>query len=179
MPEGTIPDPTDRGTQRPNAPPLQKKGDKFIPLECPDFEFEISLPPDVSPDDPITLFILYYTPEIIESIVQHTNNVVRKPQDSTQPRARANAWYPTCTKEIYLFLAIRIYMMLFPLDEVADYWNSNRLFPQHEITQLMCRDRFQELHMRYRVAPPTGYKTLWDRVCILSKSLLILLESFD
>ena len=138
MPEGTVPDPTDRGTQRPNAPPLQKRGDKFIPLECPDFEFEISLPPDVSPDDPIALFILYYTPEIIDSIVQHTNNVVRKPQDSMQPRARENAWYLTCAKEIYLFLAIRIYMMLFLLDEVADYWNNNKLFPQHEITQLMC-----------------------------------------
>jgi hypothetical protein len=165
MSEGTVPDPTDRGTQRPNAPPLQSKGDKFIPMDCPDFEFEITLPMDVSADDPITLFTLYYNPKIIESIVQHTNNAVRKAQDPTQPRARANGWYPTCAKEIYLFLAIRIYMMLFPMDEVSDYWNSNKLFPQHEITKLMTRDRFQELHMRYRVAP-AGHKTLWDRVCI-------------
>ena len=152
MPEGTVPDPTDRGTQRPNAPPLQSKGDKFIPM-------------DVSADDPITLFTLYYTPKIIESIVQHMNNTIRTAQDPSQPRARANAWYPTCTKEIYLFLAIRIYMMLFPMDEISDYWNSNKLFPQHEITKLMARDRCQELHMRYRVAP-AGHKTLWDRVCI-------------
>jgi hypothetical protein len=142
MPEGTEPDPTDRGTQRPNAPPLRKKGDKFIPFECPDFDFEITLPPDSSPDDPITIFTLYYTSEIIESIVQHTNNVPREAQDPSKPNARANQWYPTCAGEIYLFLAIRIYMTLFPLDEVADYWNSHKLFPQHVITQYMSRNRF-------------------------------------
>ena len=58
----------------PNAPPLQEKGDKFIPLKCPDFEAEITLPMNVSPDDSITLFTLYYTPEIIDQIVRHTNN---------------------------------------------------------------------------------------------------------
>ena len=69
MPEDTVPDPTDQGTQRPNESPLQRKEDKFIPFECPDFETEITLPMDVSPDDPITLFTLYYTPEIIDQIV--------------------------------------------------------------------------------------------------------------
>jgi hypothetical protein len=69
MLEDTVPDPTDQGTQRLNAPPLQEKEDKFIPLECPDFEAEITLFIDVSPDDPITLFTLYYTLEIIDQIV--------------------------------------------------------------------------------------------------------------
>ena len=45
---------------------------------------------DTSPDDPITLFTLYYTPEIIESIVLHTNNVQRKAQDPSKADARAN-----------------------------------------------------------------------------------------
>ena len=90
MIEGTEPDPTDRGTQRPNVAPLQEKGTKFIPFECPDFEFEITLPTDTSPDDPITLFTLYYTPEIIQSIAYHTNNVRREAQDPSKPNTRAN-----------------------------------------------------------------------------------------
>jgi hypothetical protein len=69
MLEGTKPDLTDQRTQRPNAPLLRKKGDKFIPFECPDFDFKITLSPDTSLDDLITLFILYYTLEIIELIV--------------------------------------------------------------------------------------------------------------
>lgn len=163
MPEGTEPDPTDRGTQRPNLRPLPRKGDRFIPMKCPNFEMEITLPPDTSPDDPISLFTLYYSPEIIESIVRYTNNVRRKPQDPSQSHARANAWYPTCTEELYLYFAIRVYMTEFPLDEIASYWSSNKLYPQHRLMRYMSRDRFQELHMRYRVAPP-GHQDLWGRV---------------
>jgi hypothetical protein len=69
MSEGTVPDPTDRGTQRLNAPSLQSKGDKFIPIDCPDFEFKITLLIDVSADNLMTLFTLYYTFKIIELIV--------------------------------------------------------------------------------------------------------------
>ena len=173
MPEDTEPDPTDRGTQRPNVRPLQNKGTKFVPFECPDFEFEITLPDYTSPDDPITLFTLYFTPEIVESIAWHTNNVHREARDPTKPDARANKWYPTCGKEIYIFLAIRIYMTLFPMDEIADYWSSQKLFPYHYITRYMSRNRFQELHMRYRVAP-ARHEELWDQVSTMSKLLLIL-----
>jgi hypothetical protein len=167
MLEGTEPDPTDKGTQRPNAKPLQKKGNTFIPMECPDFDMEITLPLNTSPDDPISLFTLYYTPEIIESIVRYTNEVPREPQNPSMPYARANAWYPTCAEEIYLYFAIRVYMTEFPIDDVAGYWSSNPLFPQHRLMKFISRDRFQELHMRFRVAPP-GHVDLWDRVSVLS-----------
>jgi hypothetical protein len=104
MPEATEPDPTDRGTQRPNVTPLQEKGTEFILFECPDFEFEITLPANASPEDPITLFTLYYTPEIVQSIVQCTNNLPWEAQDPSRPKTRANQWYPTCEKELYIFI---------------------------------------------------------------------------
>ena len=73
MPEDTVFDSTDKGTLRPNAKPLLKKGDAFKPMGLPNFGWEINLPNDVSPDDPITLFTMYYTPEIINLIVEKTN----------------------------------------------------------------------------------------------------------
>jgi hypothetical protein len=66
MLEGTEPDPTDRGTQRLNAPPLQEKEDEFILFKCLNFEFKIILLTDIFPDNLITLFILYYTLDIID-----------------------------------------------------------------------------------------------------------------
>jgi hypothetical protein len=69
MPKGTEPDPTDQGTQRSNTALLQKKKDKFILFKCSDFEFKITFLINTSPDNSITLFTLYYTLEIIESIV--------------------------------------------------------------------------------------------------------------
>jgi hypothetical protein len=69
MLKGTVPDLTDQGTQRLNASLLQSKRDKFIFINCPDFEFKITFFINVFADNLITLFILYYTFKIIESIV--------------------------------------------------------------------------------------------------------------
>jgi hypothetical protein len=69
MLEGTVPDLTDQGTQRLNASLLQSKRDKFIFIDCPDFEFKITFFINVFADNLITLFILYYTFKIIELIV--------------------------------------------------------------------------------------------------------------
>ncbi len=69
MPEDTVFDPTDKGALRPKAKLIRKKGDSFEPMQLPYFDWEINLPENFSPDDPITLFTLYYTPEIIDLIV--------------------------------------------------------------------------------------------------------------
>jgi hypothetical protein len=150
MPEDTEFDPTDKGTLRPNAPPLRNKGDVFKPMQLPNFGWEINLPEDASPDDPITLFTMYYTPEIIDMIVEKTNSYLREPKDESSPYARANKWYPTCHGEIYVYFAIRIYMTLYICNEIADYWNTKDFTPEHPISAYMSRNRFQELHMRVR-----------------------------
>jgi hypothetical protein len=73
MPEDIIADTTDPGTYRPKALVLKTKSDHFEPMKLLDFEPEIYLPDYMSPDDPITIFILYYTPEIIKQIIESTN----------------------------------------------------------------------------------------------------------
>jgi hypothetical protein len=86
----TVFDSTDKGTLRPNEDPLRKQGSAFKPMQLPQFDWEINLPEHTSPDDPITLFTIYYTPEILNLIVEKTNNYMRKPQDESCPYARAN-----------------------------------------------------------------------------------------
>ena len=150
MPEDTIFDSTDKGTLRPNENPLRNQGDSFKPMQLPDWGWEINLPNNVSPDDPITLFTLYYTPEIVDLIVEKTNSYLREPQDDSCARARAKEWYPTSCREIYIYFAIRIYMTLHIDNKIADYWNTRDFALLHPITSYMSRDRFQELHMRVR-----------------------------
>jgi len=152
MPEDIVFDPTDKRTLRPNAKPLAKKGDVFYPMKLPDFDAEIRLPEDASPDDPITLFTMYYTPEIIEWIVQKTNSYDRYIKDDSLPRCRGNEWYQTCPGEIYTYFAIRVYMTLYIHNEISDYWDTRDYTPDHGVTGKMCRDHFQELHMRVRLA---------------------------
>jgi len=85
MPKDTIFNSTDKGTLRPNAKPLRKKGDVFKPMELPGFGYEITLLKHTSLNNTITLFTLYYTPEIIDLIVEKTNDYIREPKDNSLP----------------------------------------------------------------------------------------------
>ena len=89
MAEGTRYDTTDTGTLRPNVKPLQQIGTDFMPMELPEIDQEIHLLEYASPDDPITLFTLYYSPQMIDYIVYTTNEYPREPADPSRRHARA------------------------------------------------------------------------------------------
>jgi hypothetical protein len=78
MPKDTIFNSINKYTLRPNAKPLHAKGDVFKPMKLLNFAWEITLLKNTSPDDPITLFTMYYTLEIINIIVEKTNNYLYK-----------------------------------------------------------------------------------------------------
>ncbi|CZT42026.1 uncharacterized protein RSE6_01854 [Rhynchosporium secalis] len=116
------------------------------------FPPEIRLPEGIDADDPLHLFTMYFTPEIIQTIVDKTNQYERAPQDEMRPFARALQWYDTTVSELYIYFAIRIYMTYNIQNEISDYWSDKKFIAYHDITQYMARDRFQELHIRVRIA---------------------------
>ena len=72
-------DPTDPTTKRLDSPPLERAGSEFNRVQINQFGYTIQLPESSSPDDPITIFDLYYSPEIIDKLVLYINQFVRKP----------------------------------------------------------------------------------------------------
>jgi hypothetical protein len=64
---------------------------------------------------------MYYTPEIMDIIVEKTNEYTRESPDESHLYTRANQWYPTCRGELYIYFAIRIYITLIILNEISDY----------------------------------------------------------
>jgi transposase IS4-like protein len=144
MSANIIADPTDDGTLRPNEKPLPKAGTTFRPLKITPKEYKIHLPQGISPDDSFKLFQLYYTPDIISSIVEATNAYIREPEDPGLPYCRAHRFWdrPTCTSEIYIYLAIRIYMTIYVYNEISDYWSTSDIAPAHPISRHISRDRF-------------------------------------
>lgn len=66
MPEDTVADLTDLGTRRPDILPLKSHGDKFYPIHLPDYPPEIRILEGVDVDDLLSLFTMYFTPEIID-----------------------------------------------------------------------------------------------------------------
>jgi hypothetical protein len=140
------------GTLRPLAEPLHARGAQFKPMEIDDFDFEIHLPEDCSPDDPITLFTQYYNKDMIDAIVLATNSYQPALQPhELKPYSRVKDWYETCRSEIYLYLAVCIYMTVYPLNQIEDYWNTSPLAPFHPISKVLGRNRFQALRRRFRV----------------------------
>jgi hypothetical protein len=117
---------------------------------------------------------MYYTPEIIDMIAKHTNNYAREPKNELLPYTCANQWYPTCRGELYIYFAIYIYMTLYIINKISDYWDRSKITPAYAITSYMLRNRFQELHMRIRLAG-TDAKGAYAKV---SKAPLISLLFF-
>lgn len=158
-------DPIDKGTLRPVEPAIQSVGDAFKPLHVLDRPTYIILPDDVYPTNPFSLFNLYYTIEIMDYIVNITNEYDRAVSKTPEGRARGIDWHPTNRQEMYIFLSIRIYMTLHVENEIKDYWNTLKMAPIHPITKYMPRARFEELHIRYRVGDDDT--TTYTRVCHL------------
>ncbi|KAL5318233.1 hypothetical protein ACEPPN_013292 [Leptodophora sp. 'Broadleaf-Isolate-01'] len=69
----SVADPTDVGTLRPQLKVLPNAGTHFQPMRLDEFEYEVHMPEDYSPEDPISLFIQYYNPDIVKAIVLATN----------------------------------------------------------------------------------------------------------
>lgn len=164
MPKDTVEDPTDDGTLRPNEKPISKVGSGFEPMEIEDRDIEIHLPEGVDLDDPFTLFEVYYPSWIIDHIVDAINYYDRDVGDG--PWARGKEWYPTTPQEIWLYLAIRIYMTLHVENKIKDYWSTSPDDPIHPITKYLSKNRFFELHMRYRITNDDN--TTYSRVCTLT-----------
>jgi hypothetical protein len=73
----TVGDPTDpTGTVRPNLPPENGTGNYYVPLKCPEFSPIINLPPGVDSDNPIAIWDLFFTVDVLQIIVQNTNKKV-------------------------------------------------------------------------------------------------------
>jgi hypothetical protein len=96
MSSNTQNDPTDPATKCPNSPPLNCIRNKFIPMDIPEFGYEIQLPKSASCDDSIFLFDLYYSLEIKEKLVQYINKAQHNSKDSQKPHCHAANWYSTC-----------------------------------------------------------------------------------
>ena len=174
MPKDTIEDPTNNGTLHPNKKPISKVGSGFEPMNIEDRDIEITLPEGVDIERPFSLFELYYTDSVIDSMVDAINHYNRDVGEG--PWARGREWYPTTPREIWLYLAIRIYMTCHGENEMKDYWSTSLDDPIHPITKYLAKDRFLELHVRYRVGDDDD--TIYTRVrppSIISFQLLIIL----
>lgn len=94
-------------TCRPNKPPVEARGVEFYPLQAP--HCEPSIQP--LPSSALALFQHFIPESLVEKWVKYTNEALRPGcYGPPQKRSRKNTWKPTTTAEIYVWLAILIYI---------------------------------------------------------------------
>ncbi|PWW72383.1 hypothetical protein C7212DRAFT_348305 [Tuber magnatum] len=54
-------------------------------------------------------------------------------------------WYPVKAGEVMIFVSLIIYMGLYPISTVPDYWRKDGLSPQYRISRFMTQVRFEQL----------------------------------
>ena len=76
----SVPDSTDpEGARRPDEAPIKAISQNFEPLQMPIHQSKVNLPADIDLTDPFTLFSLFLTPDIIQTIIKSINQGLGTP----------------------------------------------------------------------------------------------------
>ena len=123
----TVEDPTDPGTLRPDDPPEVIPGEHFDQKSFPCFHSENLLPSDIDSSDPLPLFSLFWTSEVLVQLVHNINESARirssddDSDDDTPTYARFKRWTDIAVSDFLIWLSIYIYMGMHPENDRKNY----------------------------------------------------------
>ena len=95
---------------------------EFEPLHIDDWDNHGSpnLPPNVNTHDPFKLFSLFFTDEIMDKLVEWTNEHAELyPLDEEAEHPRP--WQPTCKQELYAYFTVQIHIGITVESCIEDY----------------------------------------------------------
>ena len=124
---------------------------KFEPLYIDDWDDYGSpnLPPNVNTHDPFELFSLFFTDEIMDKLVEWTNEhaeLYPPNEELEHPRA----WQPTCKQELYAYFAVQIHMGITIESCIEDYWKDLTTHgSEHIVKKYIGLKRFQQLDRHF------------------------------
>ncbi|KAJ3453586.1 hypothetical protein MRS44_017833 [Fusarium solani] len=142
-------------TCRPVFSPTTRCGAYFLPMEMPSRDLEVKS----LPQTPLELFQLFLPYSLVKSWVRYTNSWVQSLLQSRHlgPASRLRGWYETSVAEVYVWLAILIYIGIHKESTIHRHWETSSLGHQgadHSIRKYLTYDRFQLLQRHIRVFNP-------------------------
>jgi hypothetical protein len=122
---------------------------EYTPIQFNYHDSDITLPNSFQPESLITPYVIFsefFSKKQVELIVQHTN-LYAYYQNTKRNNSSDNnrKWTELTVNELKIWLALVIYMGIFKLPSIEDYWKSDDIYPTHEITNLMSLLRFQQI----------------------------------
>ena len=139
---------------------------KFEVMDINNTRGSAQIPDIIDGSNPETLFTLFFTPAVINLIVECTNlNAERTRSDPLAFRAKnirfrdspnQKPWRPITADEVLAFLGIQIYMGIHKEPLIANYWNTRtNKGPLHPLVRdAMGIDRWKQINRYFHVWNP-------------------------
>lgn len=89
------------------------------------------------------IFSQFFSAQLINTIVQNTNIYANSKIAKNKNTGRK--WDSLTVSEFKIWLALVIYMGIFKLPAIQDYWNQDPIYPSHAITKFMTLFSFQQI----------------------------------
>ena len=105
------------------------------PFEC------LVGPNTLIPDNPLDIFKLFFTDEILEVIIDASNQYA----GSTMPAERFSKWAKYTFDDLKAYFGFQILMSINCLPSFAEYWSKNPIMRYGPVADRISRDRFREL----------------------------------
>ena len=112
------------------------------------FAENVGMKVDIVGSEPIDVFNLFLTEEIISIMVNKTNKYAEQELEKKRPLRRSSRfhkWVPVNQNEMKLFLGLLLHMGRVKLPTMEHYWSSSSIYKFPFFSKIMSRNRFHLL----------------------------------
>lgn len=135
------------------------------------------MPPNVK--EPIDFFTLYYTGDLVNSIIQETNKHAKEKIENNQHSIKCDKWCDITKEEFLAFLAVILNMGTIHLPKLEEYWSTAATCRTPFFPETLTRDRFNQIFWTLRLKEPTlENATIGTRIQKVSSYLEYIDEKF-
>ena len=93
------------------------------------------------PDTPLSIFQLFYTSDLLQTIADQSNLYATE----TMRQEKLEKWVPISASDIRAFLGFQMLMGINNLPEIYDYWRKDPVYHYASVADRISRDRFREI----------------------------------
>ena len=112
------------------------------------------LPEDIDCQSPIQLFQLFFTDELLKTLVDHTNRYAEMYPPPISEGSRP--WYPTTAPEFKAYLAVYIMSSVLTPPDITDFWScADDIQGCQLINQHISKNRWMQIDRFFHISDPT------------------------
>ncbi len=113
----------------------------LVAPEIKDFTGSAVGPTVPIPDTPLDIFTLYYTPDIVNTIVEESNRYAKQ----TMSQEKWEKFVPLTADDIQAFMGLNILMGINDLPAIDDYWKKDSVYHYSPVADCISRGRYREI----------------------------------